>query len=467
MTVPFTRDDAVRWCGGRLAVEADPGQFMGVAIDARTIEPGQLFVAIRGERHDAHQFIDDALRRGATGLLIEEAWLSQNSPPTGKCTVAVDDTTKALGALARGHRDGFEGSVVAVTGSNGKTTTKELIHSILSVSGPCLKNPGNLNNEFGLPLTLLARQEGQGKAVVELGMNHRGEIARLAAIARPDVGVITNIGSAHIEFLGSKEEIAAEKGDLIAGLAPSGTSILNHDDHLAMSQAPRARGPLRTFGREAGADVGAEAVQADQDGHYTFKLVTPEGSIDIRVAGLADTIVINALAAAAACLVVGSDLDEVALGLERFQGVAGRMVGRAMPGGGHLVDDTYNANPQSMQSALENLVRLGAHGRCLAVLGEMGELGEASEDSHRSLGRLAAELGLDHLFLLGENAHWVAEDALAAGMAEDSVHVEKEHEAMGRSVQEIAQPGDWVLVKGSRAMHMERLVEILATEENN
>lgn len=467
MTVPFSGADALRWCEGRLAAEADPGQFAGVAIDARKIESGQLFVAIRGEHHDAHRFIDDALHRGAAGLLVEESWLSENSPPADTCTIAVTDSTEALGALARGHREQFQGPVVAVTGSNGKTTTKELIHSILSVSGPCLKNPGNLNNEFGLPLSLLARREGHRKAVVELGMNHRGEIARLTTIARPDVGVITNIGSAHIEFLGSQEEIAAEKGDLVAGLAPGATAILNHDDRLVMSQAPRVPGPLRTFGRETGADVRAESVQAGQDGRYRFRLVTPEGSVQIRVSGLADTIVINALAASAASLVAGSDLDEVALGLENFQGVAGRMVGRTMPGGGRLIDDTYNANPQSMRSALENLVRLGADGRCLAVLGDMGELGDASEESHRTLGRLAAALGIHQLFLLGENAHWVAEDAVAGGMREDSIHVEKEQESIGRSVQKFTQLGDWVLVKGSRAMHMERLVEILASEENN
>jgi UDP-N-acetylmuramyl pentapeptide synthase len=185
------------------------------------------------------------------------------------------------------------------------------------------------------------------------------------------------------------------------------------------------------------------------------------------VPGLTDTIVINALAASAASLVAGCDLDEVALGLENFQGVAGRMDGRTMPGGGRLIDDTYNANPQSMRSALENLVRLGADGRCLAVLGDMSELGDSSEESHRRLGRLAAELGIHQLFLLGENAHWVAEDAAAGGMMEDSIHVEKEQESIGRSVQQFARLGDWVLIKGSRAMQMERLVEILATEENN
>jgi UDP-N-acetylmuramoyl-tripeptide--D-alanyl-D-alanine ligase len=467
MTVAFSPEDALNWARGRWVSGSEKSPFLGVGIDARSIAPGQLFLAIRGERHDAHKFIGDALARGATGLVVEESWLSENSPPAGPCTLAVTDSTQALGALAKGHRDRFSGPVVAVTGSNGKTTTKELIHSILSVSGPCLKNHGNLNNEFGLPLTLLARQEEDLKAVVELGMNHRGEIARLAAIARPDVGVITNVGSAHIEFLGSREEIANEKGDLIPGLANEGVAVLNHDDPGVMSQAHRVTGRLRTFGLEAGADVRAEDVRTEPGGYYAFRLVAPEGSVLIRVPGLADTTVINALAASTASLAAGADLDEIARGLARFGGVPGRMVGRAMPGGGHLVDDTYNANPQSMRSAMENLVRLGVDGRCMAILGDMGELGDASEESHRSLGRLAAQLGIDQLFLLGENARWVAEEALAGGMSQSAIQIDMERTTLAQSVLEVVQPGDWVLVKGSRAMHMERLVDILTAEERN
>ena len=467
MSVAFSPHDAQAWTGGRLAGGSDQGEFNGAGIDTRTLEAGQLFVAVRGEKYDAHAFLGDAVQNGATGLVVEEAWLSENSPPPRVCTIAVEDTTKALGALARGHRDRFSGPVVAVTGSNGKTTTKELIHTILSVAGPCLKNPGNLNNEFGLPLALLAREEKHARAVVELGMNHRGEIARLTAIARPDVGVITNIGSAHIEFLGSQEEIAAEKGDLVGGLEPAATAILNRDDALVMSQASRAPGPLRTFGREAGADVVAEEIRMSPEGHYSFRLVAPEGDIGIRVPGLAETTVINALAAAAASLAAGAGLEDVAQGLAGFRGVPGRMATRSMPGGGHLVDDTYNANPQSMRSALETLARLKTAGRNIAILGDMGELGDASEKAHRQVGQLAAELGIDRLFLLGEKSRWVAEEALAGGMEAGNVQLENELEKIAESVRELVQTGDWVLVKGSRAMQMERLVNILAAEETN
>jgi len=467
MTVEFTASDALDWTTGRLAAGSAEARFEGVGIDTRTIQPGQLFVAIRGENHDAHGFIQTAIESAASGLLGEDTWLASNSAPPDTCTLAVADSTTALGALARGHRDRFPGPVVAVTGSNGKTTTKELIHSILSVSGPCLRNPGNLNNEFGLPLSLLARREEDERVVVELGMNHRGEIARLAAIARPNVGVITNIGTAHIEFLGSREEIAEEKGDLVASLDAGGVAVLNHDDALAMSQARRIGSALRTFGRGPGADVSAEEVRPHDDGHYTFRLVAPEGQAQVRVRGLAETTVINALAASAAALLAGADMDSTARGLELFEGVKGRMAKRTTLGGANLVDDTYNANPQSMQSALESLVGLKSNGRGIAVLGDMGELGEASEEAHRQLGRLSARLGVDELFILGENAAWVAEEALASGMASANVHIEEEHETIGQSIQELAGPGDWVLIKGSRAMKMERLVEILASEEKN
>jgi len=302
---------------------------MSVSFAAGTLEPGQLFIAIRGERHDGHAFVGPAVERGAAGLVVEESWLTENTPRSDACIIGVADSTIALGALAKGHRSGFAGPVIAVTGSNGKTTTKELIYCILSVSGPCLKNPGNLNNEFGLPLSLLSRREEHLKAVVELGMNHRGEIARLTAIASPDVGLVTNIGSAHIEFLGSREEIAKEKGDLVAGLGPDGVAILNHDDPLAMAQAVRAAGSVRTFGRGQGADVSAEDVKAEPDGHYSFKLVAPEGSVEVRVYGLAETAVINSLAASAAALEVGADLEDIAAGLANFRGVEGRMASRS------------------------------------------------------------------------------------------------------------------------------------------
>lgn len=467
MSAPFSAAETVAWTGGRLASGASTEQFNGAGIDTRTIEPGRLFIAIRGERHDGHSFVDPALERGAGGLVVEESWLSQQASLPSTCIIGVADSTTALGALAKGHRNNFEGPVIAVTGSNGKTTTKELIHAILSTSGPCLKNPGNLNNEFGLPLSLLGRNDEDRKAVVELGMNHRGEIARLAAIADPDIGVITNIGTAHIEFLGSQEEIAKEKGDLLAGLRPEGIAIVNHDDALAMTQASRAPGSIRTFGRDPGADVGAEDVKAEPEGHHSFRLVAPEGSTQVCVRGLGETTVINSLAASAAALAAGTKLHEVTEGLANFRGVQGRMASLRLAGGGHLIDDTYNANPQSMRNALESLISLEGDGQTIAVLGEMGELGAGSRAAHREIGRLASELGIDRLFAMGENAQWIADGAMEAGMSEEVVLVGTDHEQMTQSIRRFMKTGDRVLVKGSRAMRMERIVESLAAEEKH
>jgi UDP-N-acetylmuramoyl-tripeptide--D-alanyl-D-alanine ligase len=380
--------------------------------------------------------------------------------------VAVEDTTRALGALARGHRDRFEGPVIAVTGSNGKTSTKEMIHCILSVPGPCLKNPGNLNNEYGLPLSLLARAEEERTAVVELGMNHRGEIARLAAIARPDIAVITNIGTAHIEFFKDQAEIALEKGDLVAALEPTGVAVLNRDDALAFDQGGRVRGRTMSFGRHADADVRAEDVTIEEGGLFSFRLLSPEGNIPIRVRGLAETTISNSLAAAAASLAAGARLEHIQQGLAKFEGVPGRMMARRLSGGAHIIDDSYNANPQSLKNALQSLARLKGRGRSIAILGDMGELGEISEEAHAEIGSLVAELGIDQLFAIGKHSRGLAEAAILRGMSRSKVRVESKLEVLAEEVAELVQCQDWILVKGSRSMQLERVVEALTSEES-
>jgi UDP-N-acetylmuramoyl-tripeptide--D-alanyl-D-alanine ligase len=462
MSVPFSIDELLRWTSGRRAGGslADIA-FPGVSINTRTLAAGDLFVAIRGEVHDAHRFLPDAIERGAGGLLVEEEWLAGQEAVSTIPTLAVPDTTLALGALAAGYRTRFEGPVVAITGSNGKTTTKEMCHGILSIAAPCLKNEGNLNNEFGLPLTLLSRQPEQRAAVVELGMNHRGEIARLAAIARPDVGIITNVGTAHIEHLGSRDEIAREKADLIAALPPDGIAVLNRDDEYVMSQADRAPGRVLTFGRGAGVDVGSEAVHFERAGVFAYRLKSPAGDIAIRIHGLAETTVINSLGAAAAAIAAGASLEAVAEGLALHQYVPGRMACTELRDGAHVIDDTYNANPQSMASALESLARLKGAGRGFAVLGDMGELGDSAERSHRDAGRIAAEQRIEYLFALGDHARLVAEGAREGGMDAGRIHVGKSPEEISERIREMMSSRDWILVKGSRAMRMERVIEAL------
>jgi UDP-N-acetylmuramoyl-tripeptide--D-alanyl-D-alanine ligase len=298
--------------------------------------------------------------------------------------------------------------------------------------------------------------------VVELGMNRRGEIARLAGIARPTVGVLTNVGTAHIEFLGSRDEIAREKGDLLAALPEGAVAVVNADDSRALAQAERSRARVLRFGLGPEADVRAERVTSLGERGFAFDLVTPDGRQAVHVAGLGEATVPNALAAAAAALAGGCSAADVAAGLAAYEPIGGRMERVALPRNIILINDTYNANPQSVELALRSLARLRGSSRGVAVLGDMGELGEASEEAHRAAGRLVAELGLDFLFALGPRAGETAGGALDAGMDPSRVHVGSDHEALGASLRQLLRGNDWVLVKGSRSMRMERVVEALA-----
>jgi UDP-N-acetylmuramoyl-tripeptide--D-alanyl-D-alanine ligase len=464
MSVPFSARSAADWTRGS-PLRGDPeARFAGASIDTRAIAPGQLFVAIVGPNHDAHRFLSQATAAGAAGLLIERGRELPEDLAPDLPAIAVDDTTRGLGALARGHRAGFGGPVVAITGSNGKTTTKEMCAAILSVAAPCLKNAGNLNNQFGLPLTLLRRSASDRSVVVELGMNHRGEIALLVDIAGPTVGVITNVGTAHIEHLGSRDEIAREKGDLIAGLPPDATAVLNADDPHAAGQAARASGRVLLFGSGREADVRAENAKCVDGSGWRFDLVTPSGRVSAAVAGLGETAWKNALAAAAGALAAGASIDQVATGLARYEPVLGRLGRVDLPSGALLIDDTYNANPQSMDIALRLLAELSERGRSFAVIGDMGELGDTAGAAHRETGRLAANLGIDFLFALGERADDVATGAEEGGMSPERVRIGRDCRDVAGRVNEMLASGDCVLVKGSRAMKMERVVELLATQ---
>ncbi len=460
MSASLRAGEAARWMAGVLRQGNPDTELRGVSIDTRSLGQGELFVAIAGPRHDAHLFLATAVAAGAGGLVIERGRPLPAELAPALCVIEVADTTQALGALAAGHRASFRGPVVAITGSNGKTTTKEMCAAILGLHAPCLKTQGNLNNQFGLPLTLLRRSESDRSLVVEIGMNHRGEIAPLAAIANPNIGVITNVGSAHIEHLGTLEAIALEKGDLLAALPADGTAVIPAEDRFGLAR--RTQASVVRFGREAGADVRAEQVRELHAGGYAFELVTPAGRIAARVAGLGEATLVNALAAAAAAQAAGASLEALAAGLARFEPAHGRLERIDLARGIVLIDDTYNANPQSMEVALRMLAQRRGHGRGLAVLGEMGELGAMAAQAHCELGRLAAALGLDALFALGTHAQRVAEGAAAAGMPADRIFVFADLDALGERLERELAPADWVLVKGSRSARMERIVERLA-----
>jgi UDP-N-acetylmuramoyl-tripeptide--D-alanyl-D-alanine ligase len=462
VSVPFGARDVVQWTGGRWIHGSWETVLRGASIDSRAVGAGELFVAIRGPRHDAHAFLAQAVERGAAALLVQRDFTlppSLVSPESRVAIIAVDNTTRALGAVGSGHRAGFKGPVVALTGSNGKTTTKEMCAAILSVSGPCLKTQGNLNNEFGVPLTLLRREAEHRVLVIEIGMNHRGEIAPLAALAKPTVGIITNVGTAHIENLGSQDEIAREKGDLVAALGPDATAVLNAADPRVLAQRSRTRARVMTFGD--GGDVRAEHVTALGSRGFAFDVVAPQGRVAVHVAGLGETSVMNALAAATGALAAGATLSDVASGLGRYRPIGGRMEPVELPRNIIVINDTYNANPQSMEVALRSLAELKGSARGFAVLGDMGELGATSTAAHRATGRLVAELGIEYLFALGQYAKETAAGALAAGMDASRVCVAADHRDASDRLREILQGDDWILVKGSRSMHMERVVDAL------
>ena len=458
MTAPFTAGDVARWTGGRLVAGSPTTPFTGAVIDSRRVSDGHLFTAIVGPNHDAHRFIPQVVEAGAAGVLVKRGSAVQAG---SACLIEVDDTTVALGAVAAGHRALFEGPVVAITGSSGKTTTKEMCAAILAAAGPCLKTEGNLNNEFGLPLTLLRREERHQRLVVELGMNHRGEIARLAAIAKPNVALVTNCGVAHIGFLGSREEIAEEKGDLYTALGPDAVAIANLDDPAAHAQARRFEGRVIEYSCGERGDIRARDAHFVEGGAFAFDLETPEGTASLHVTGLGETTVTNATAAAAAALSAGVDLDAVVTGLGVYRPPAGRMAPYRIGDGATVIDDSYNANPASMRTSLEALSALATSSQAVAVLGDMGGLGDDVDSAHRETGRIAAELGIDWLIAVGERAPLVIEGARKAGMEPARSLVASGTAAATSFIRECLGKNDWVLVKGSRHMKLERVVEAL------
>jgi UDP-N-acetylmuramoyl-tripeptide--D-alanyl-D-alanine ligase len=432
----------------------------GVSTDTRAIGEGQLFIALAGERFDAHDFLDQAVAAGAAALMVADA----GKLPAGIPAVVVDDTRLALGRLAAAWRAQFTLPVIAVTGSNGKTTTKEMIAAILKAAfgAAVLSTRGNLNNDIGLPLTLLGLRASHRAAVIEMGMNHPGEIAYLAPIGAPTVALITNAQRAHLEGMGDLDEVAREKGAIFSGLPADGVAVVNGDDAYAGLWRGMAGGrPVRTFAIDCPADVSGTVRQHGLE--IGIDLVAPEGSatLTLRIPGRHNAR--NAVAAAAACLAAGVPLAAVVAGLEAFSGVKGRLQRRTGKLGAEILDDTYNANPDSVRAGIDVLA--ATIGRKLLVLGDMGEIGEASGQYHDEIGGYAKSQGIDRLFALGDQTQLAVRN-FGEG-ARHYCNVEK----MIAAVDKELGPETTVLVKGSRFMKMERVADALAApvapEEKN
>jgi UDP-N-acetylmuramoyl-tripeptide--D-alanyl-D-alanine ligase len=445
------RLSTVARCGGGELVGEDCA-FERVSTDSRTLEAGSLFVALTGENFDGHDFVKQAAEAGAVAALVGRTL------PVSIPQVVVADPLAALSAFAREWRRQFAIPVIGVTGSNGKTTTKELIGAILSRVGPTLVTRGNLNNHIGVPLTLLGLRAEHRFAIIEMGANHRGEIAHLMGIAEPSIGIVTNAGAAHLEGFGSLEGVAEGKGEMFRALPSDGVAIINADDAFATFwRENRANEKLLTFGFEQPADFMAHKVRRQNDAsgfRVEFELVTPEGAVPamLALAGLHN--LRNALGAAAAAYAAGASVADIVEGLRQMKPVAGRLELKPAINGAFLVDDSYNANPSSLKAGLDALRELG--GERWLVLGEMKELGACADELHAEVGRYARAAGVARLLAVGERSRFAVEAFGPGAQYFDSI------ESLIATARAALAPGVAVLIKGSRANRLERVAAALA-----
>ena len=445
--------------GGRV-VEADAhAQVRAVSIDSRTSRPGDLFVALAGERTDGHGFVEAAFEAGASAAMVSTG---RGGPTLHGPIVEVHDTGRALMVLASAERDDLTASVVGITGSTGKTCTKDFARAVLGSRMPVAASPASFNNEIGLPLTILSATTETRALVCEMGARGAGHIRALCEVARPQIGVVTNVGLAHIGLFGSREAIAEAKAELIEALPGDGVAVLCADDPVVTAYADRTRARVLLFGLDAHAEVRAQDVSiAGTSGLASFVLVTPGGDarVTLRVPG--GHMVANALAAAAVGWTLGVDPDSAAQALSAATVSAGRMEVFETPDGTRVVDDSYNANPASMAAALEAARVMAGAGRFVAVLGWMAELGSASTREHERLGELVARLRVDALVAVGEAAAPIAEAALRAGMDPGRILTCADAARATEAALELARPGDLVLIKASRVAGLDRVARAL------
>jgi len=429
-----------------------------LSTDSRTLQAGDLFVPLRGENFDGHKFIEQAVTRGAAGAMVEKKW--KGGTPRDFALIRVADTLVGYQTLAANYRASLPLKVIAITGSNGKTSTKDFVAATLAKKFRVTKTEGNFNNHVGLPQTMLAASRDDEIAVWEIGMNHPGEIAALARLAAPDAAIITNVGVAHIEFMGSREAIAEEKGTLAEAVAASGTLILNADDAFSEGIAKRTRAKIILAGIDNGTVRATDITQHSTGSEFTILEGAHRCRAQLPVPGI--HMVQNAMLAVAAGRAFGLSLEECAIGLASTPLTKARLQIKEIAGI-QFIDDSYNANPDSMKAALRTLVELDADGRRIAVLGEMGELGAESEGGHREVGEAAAALRIDELIAVGEAGAAIARAAERAGL-EKSVAVSSADEA-AELLEKSAAPGDLILVKGSRSARMERVLEEFAKRQ--
>jgi len=465
--IPMNIDQVAGAAGARILKEGNnPSRRIArVSTDTRTLKRGDLFVALKGSRHDAHDYLDQALEKGAAALLVSRvpAGLPVRAGKKGAAVLLARGTLGALTRLAARQRDLCPAPVIGITGSTGKTLTKDFTAAVLGRAAPVTASRGSYNNEIGVPLTLLEIGPRTTYVVLELGSRGKGHIRNLCAFARPRVGVVTNIGWTHLRYFRTRDSLARAKAELLEALPAGGWAVINADDDYADFLSRLSPSPVVTFGASRRAQVRAEKIEVDQAGKVTFTLRSKGGEkAEVAVPLPGRHNVANALAAAAVGEIMGVDMENIVEGIASAELTGWRMEMIAKPEEITIINDAYNANPVSMRSALMALGDISRSKRAIAVLGDMGELGPVSERAHLEVGGLAVDYGTDILITVGRRARKIAQAAREKGLPRGSVFTTDGVDKAAEILRAIVEPGDVVLIKGSRFLGLEKLVDLVA-----
>ena len=454
----FSLKDILKATAGKLVSGAAETTFYGISTDSRLINKGNLFIALKGDKFDGHDFASTVLKEGAAGIMAhDEKKISQIKDDKKFVVIKVVDTLFSLGELAHEWRKRFSIPVIGLTGSSGKTTTKEMIAAIISRKKNILKTEGNLNNLIGLPQTIFRLTDEHELMVLEMGTNTRGEIKRLTQIAEPSIGLITNIGPAHLEGFGSIDVVREEKSDLFLNMPSLGIAVINLDDVAVAASADKWQGRKVTFSMSPNADVTVRDIEKNGAKGVRFNLIIKGDTqkTEIKIVGLHH--VYNAMAAAAAAFAAGMDIKTISEGLSVFRPFSGRMEMVKLSNGAYLLDDSYNANPVSVREALMTLKDLKSNHSAYVFLGDMLELGAQADEMHRKIGMLMATIGVSALFLQGNFSDVTAAGAIEGGMAAENIFFLSAEDKNIDYLRKHLKKGDWILVKGSRRTKMEKI----------
>ncbi len=450
---------------GELISGPPESTFSGLCTDSRKMIPGQLFWALKGERYDGHDFLRMAIDKDAAGIVIQKGYRPEIPYGRDPAVISVTDTLKAIGDLAGWWRHQHSICVAAITGSAGKTTTKEMTAKILEIDAMTLKNKGTFNNLVGLPLTILLMEDAHSRAVLEMGMNRPGEIARLTEIADPDIGLITNVARAHLEGLGDINGVAKAKVELLDKISSTGQVVLNGDDKLLMKTAAPFRRNIMTYGIGSGYDIEAHNIRnlGREGSSFELQYHGTSTPVRLRVPGLQN--IFNAMAASAIAFCMKGSPDHISEGLNGFEGINGRFMFTPLPGGATLIDDTYNSNPYSLNAAIDSIKDLLVEkGRVIVGLGEMMELGNETGPAHLEAGRMVAELGAHYFVAMGEHAQEMIEGAISNGVPSAGAVAVNTHKEMAQKLRKEMKKDDLILLKGSRKTGLEKVAEALKSE---